>query len=356
MSFYKKYYRILDADVCIESDSESFLNEFDYDYGWFRTESLIPSLSFSVMLDGNEKDTAIYWNNQVFSLAGHTGKNRCAYQIILKEIFNNIREFILLHAGVVADSGESLILAGAPGLGKTTAVLELLKNGFTLYSDDFCPIHKITGLVHPFPRSLWKVADPKSMETLHSSRKNKIPLRPDELGYPVGDSPAKIKTLICLDQGELSGDEFYLLGIGIKNGDDSVICDLKKLDGVSAKRTDNEFSDWCVRYPQHKGLTVKIREILEHHKSGIWSVFREDPVSPDFSRKPVLTKIPVHEAAFRLIKDLKNEAFFNSTPSSLMMMLSAFLNDVSCYRLSVGNLDVMRKMLLSLSERQLIYI
>jgi len=347
MSVYKKYYRILDAEICIESDSESFLNEFDYDYGWFRTESLIPSLSFSVMLDGDEKDSAVSWNNQVFSLAGHTGKSRCAYQIILKEIFNNIREFILLHAGVITNRGEAVILAGAPGLGKTTAVLELLKNGFTLYSDDFCPIHKKTGFVYPFPRSLWKVADIKSR---HSSRKNKIPFRPDELGYPVGDSPAKIKTLICLDQGKLSGEEFYLLGIGIKNGDDSVIRDLKKLDGVSAKRTDNEFSDWCVSYPQNKGLTVKIREILEQHKSGIWNVFREDPVSPDFSRKPVLTKIPVHEAAFRLIKDLKNEAVFKSedkrTPANLMMMLSVFLNDVSCYRLSVGRFDDTMEILL----------
>jgi hypothetical protein len=41
-------------------------------------------------------------------------------------------------------------------------VLALAEAGFKIYSDEICPIHHHTGRVHPFPRSLWVVAEERS--------------------------------------------------------------------------------------------------------------------------------------------------------------------------------------------------
>ncbi|OEU49812.1 MAG: hypothetical protein BA861_07735 [Desulfobacterales bacterium S3730MH5] len=54
---HQLFYRILDIDVCLESDSRQFLQIFDRDYGWFRTLSTNGKkrLSISVRLN-NPKD------------------------------------------------------------------------------------------------------------------------------------------------------------------------------------------------------------------------------------------------------------------------------------------------------------
>jgi len=340
MTILKQYYKIIDAEISLESDSEEFLDVFDKDYRWFKTDSLSGEgkLSFSVIL---ENDT-VTQDNQIFSLKGHPNRLKYAYQLVLKEIFNNIREYFLIHAGVAGKDGKVMIIAGPPGVGKTTMVSELVKNGFDFFSDDFCPIHKTTGLVYPFPRTMWKVSETQIPGSL---RKNKIPAVAE--GH-IADKPGKIGCVIILDAEKASRD-FHQLEIGLKHGEESVIYELQKINGVTSEQIG--LSEWRIQYPVKQGFNKKIREILEKHETGIWNVFLDDPLSPDFTKEPVLTRISSHETAFHLIKDFKNQIISKEISlTDILMKLTAFLDNVPCYRLSVGKFDAMKDILIQSAE------
>ncbi len=321
-------------------------NYSDKDYNWFKTDSSSSSssrrkLSFSVILEHN----MVKQDNEVFSLQGHPNKLNYAHQLVLKQIFNNIRDFFLVHAGVVGKNGNVLILAGSPGVGKTTMVSELVKDGFDFFSDDFCPIHKHTGLVHPFPRSMWKVSDRQIPGSL---RKNKIPIRTDEIQGHIADMPGKITCLICLE-GEKRFQGFYRLEMGLEQGKEAVTDDLINTPGVTVKQPDTGLPEWHIQYPRAQGLNRKIRQILEKHRAGIRNVFLDDSACPDFTKEPVLTKISSHEAAFHLIKDFKNEIMPGQTPlTGILMRLCMILDHARCCRLSAGNLESMKKIIMGL--------
>ncbi len=120
MPMIKRLYRFLDVGVCLESDSAEFADLFDNDYGLFRiqTPGDAEKLFFSVTLNKNKKDAAVRHGKEIFSLHGHPHKIRYAYQLVLKEIFNNIKEFFLIHAGVAAKDGKALVMSGPPGVAR----------------------------------------------------------------------------------------------------------------------------------------------------------------------------------------------------------------------------------------------
>jgi hypothetical protein len=67
----------------------------------------------------------------------------------------NIRAFVALHAGAVANADSSLVLPGPMESGKSTLVASLLKTGWSYLSDEVAALDPVTGRVYPFPKYLY---------------------------------------------------------------------------------------------------------------------------------------------------------------------------------------------------------
>jgi len=60
----------------------------------------------------------------------------------------------LVHAGAVSWKDKGLIISAPCGFGKTTLIVELVRRGFLFLSDELAPIHRLSHLIEPFPRSI----------------------------------------------------------------------------------------------------------------------------------------------------------------------------------------------------------
>jgi hypothetical protein len=63
------------------------------------------------------------------------------------------QDFVFLHAGVVADGEQAIVMPGRSFAGKTTLVRTLVEAGLLYYSDEFAVLDE-AGRVHPYPRRL----------------------------------------------------------------------------------------------------------------------------------------------------------------------------------------------------------
>jgi hypothetical protein len=68
-------------------------------------------------------------------------------------VAHNARDYVFIHAGVVAHHGRALMLPGESFAGKRTLTAALARAGAVSYSDDFAVL-TADGLVHPFPEPI----------------------------------------------------------------------------------------------------------------------------------------------------------------------------------------------------------
>lgn len=368
-------YQILSTRLTLDTDAPSCPALFDGDYHRFRIAdkplphpSCGPTLTVCIRL--NTPNPHVRVNGRHYPLDGHPQPDHYALQLLQWALFSNMDAFVMAHAGVVSHKGRWAVIAGPPGAGKSTLVLALVDAGCLFLSDEIAPIHKTTGLVHPFPRTVWvrpdADGDPKpSPEGLDFLRPGKIPMPLSEEVMGDREAPRKPAMVICLEPERPARREMDIR-IGFKPGGHEGFVSLVK--GLGRRLSSGEEwraapldftqTDWRVTCPENMETAEAMTILLEELSDRAWNIYRESRVAPDFDRPPALLPLATHETCLRLLSDLKlgsplipmSQRLGGDAPGALFLAVAEALCDVGCYRLVPGRLPLMVNMVKQLME------
>jgi HprK-related kinase A len=69
-------------------------------------------------------------------------------------VYEHVYEYLVMHASVISQNENALILPGPPGSGKSTLCAALTHSGWRLLSDEFALIDLASGAIRPLPRPI----------------------------------------------------------------------------------------------------------------------------------------------------------------------------------------------------------
>jgi hypothetical protein len=329
----QQLYQILNKTISIQSDDPMFIEEFHKDYQWFE-RTLDDKFPCDIKIDLHDNQLQI--NDYRIDLSSHPTPKHYAFQVVISEIMSQMNDYYLIHAGVVKMDDQVIVLSGPPGIGKSTIVKALVDKGFIYYSDDCAPLHKQSGKIYPFPRSMWIVDKPDNTNSIRKKKAIPVIFRSDEL------EPLKAKAFICLID-DTSDDQPMKLNLSLKSTDNPLIDELKQLPGIHFFRRHPVHAEYCIQYPVSKRITQSIQTVCSKYKKHLWTMYRVPPIRTCFERRAKTKKVSPHQMASEIISEMKMfESWVtpsnNETLMASLMNISRKLQDVNCFFISAGNL------------------
>lgn len=136
---------------------------FEREYGYFKVSEIPQKIDLFVKVNEGREDlpTRIWGSDKGFFIPFDENENTLWYDKgveSVKEYLIHFCEFLMwwpdktwLHAGAVEKNGKAFVFTGEGGVGKTSSVLNLIKNGFNYLSDDLLLVN-CDGFAFPIPR------------------------------------------------------------------------------------------------------------------------------------------------------------------------------------------------------------
>lgn len=251
-----------------------------------------------------------------------------AFGAIFRSLLDRVAGFLVLHAAAVERDGRAFLVAGPSGTGKTTLALGLLERGWRLLSDDFAPLERGTGLVHPLPKPLG--IRPGEAERTASPWLAAGALPPELLAR----EPAPLGGIALVGTGGVApaADAPYRYGILLADGVDEAARRLAEAPGVTIlERTDEGLL--CEIDPR-RARGAELDRLLEELTSR--SLQHGVLARPHGgSESPRLVPLPRSEAVVLLLRELQNRRRGNALaraagddPARLALELAAHLAGV----------------------------
>ncbi|UCF67602.1 MAG: hypothetical protein JSV80_17870 [Acidobacteriota bacterium] len=228
-----------------------------------------------------------------------------AFGLVFRALLDRIDRFVVLHAAALERHRRALVLAGPSGTGKTTLALALLERGFRMLSDDFTPLERETGLVHPFPRAIGvragaatELADAIGLEPAAATARP-LGSEPEVARGRVG-SPVPVGAIVLLGVGGAPPDPLAPYRFSISTvGDPSPI--LEEVDGLAGIGVlDSSHGETQLRIDPRLVPTAALEQVLDRAAAHVLSY--GVVVSKDSSASPgpiVLNPVPPREALLK---------------------------------------------------------
>ena len=165
--------KILSLPIEITTNHKSFMREFcDLTSAWASpANGETPAVRFGVVhkrrLTHIEKDgLTVYRINQDYQLCP------MLMDQIRMSCYENVRDYLLLHASAVVKNGRAILLPAESESGKTTLTLGLMNYGYRYLTDEVASIHHETLEVVPYQRPIyvWTWSRPLRQEVRKSFR------------------------------------------------------------------------------------------------------------------------------------------------------------------------------------------
>jgi hypothetical protein len=354
---FEKRYRILGLDLALTSDSQQFLHSFDVDYALFAISDARQSPHLACSFFKNDRNGGRLSINGVshFDIES-PGPAVYPYQILTGMVMKEIRNFTVVHGGVVARENQALIISGPAGSGKTTLVTALMDAGFQFLSDDFCPFNEGTGLVHPFPRTMWRVPENSMRDSVpdggnrvgYCLRAGKMPISLDLFKTQIESKPCKPVSAIYIDPGNHE-DAWRITRIRLSaQGEEMLLKAAGRAEGFEVEKRRGNSQEWEIRSQKHSGHAQNIIALMKSLEPYTLNKYRVDSFTPDFQAEPSLQPVASHEMAHMLLGELKSEPDrLRMNPGRYFMKLTALLAGTACWRLTPGKLEAMKSLAIS---------
>lgn len=252
-----------------------------------------------------------------------------AFGLVYRSVLDRVERFLVLHAAAVARDGRALLLAAPSGSGKTTLTLAMLERGFELLSDDFAPMERASGLIHPFPKTPRIRPGPGQRLGLARPRLALSPAAPAAIVMfdggrrpPAPEDPVEMTVTVA---GDLRG----------------LVEALAVVPGVTRVAVEGEGRELRLRVEPAKGGATGLERVLGGDPRVLEYGGAGRPPRP--GSRPLLRRLPMSSALVPLLREVQNRrpggALWTSTggdPLRLAAELGGFIAGARAYWLAAG--------------------